>query len=61
MTDIIKTISQTNLTAAICEYFNVLTADVDNSGDIWIGHWVDDHDREACLAWINRGDAMVSR
>jgi hypothetical protein len=57
----LETMTAADLELAICEYFNVSDASIDTSGDIWVGTWVSHDQRDACLAWINRGDAMVSR
>lgn len=61
MTELIETMTAADLEAAICEYFNVLDASIDTNGDIWAGAWVSHEKRDACIAWINNGDAMVSR
>ena len=61
MNDVIETMTAADLEAAICEYFNVMSASIDKDGDIWVGWWVSHEQRDACLAWINSGDAMVSR
>jgi hypothetical protein len=61
MNDVIETMTAADLEAAICEYFNVSDASVDKDGDIWAGAWMSHAQRDACIAWINNGDAMVSR
>ena len=61
MMDVLETMTAADLEAAICEYFNVMAASIDKDGDIWAGWWVSHAQRDACLAWINSGDAMVSR
>jgi len=61
MNDVIETMTAADLEAAICEYFNVSDASVDKDVDIWAGAWVSHAQRDACIAWINNGDAMVSR
>ena len=59
--DVLETMTAADLELAICEYFNTTEGTIDKDGDIWAGTWVSHAQRDACLAWINRGDAMVSR